>query len=124
MSSAQLCDLLFRKENLYTNNYQCFVVFIICVFGAFVYWSYCAMLVSYLTVTDNELPINTLDDILRNKGYCIILGNGSVTNDYFFEADLDTNPVAYNILQQGRVIVIILKNTCIRILKLYCEVKT
>jgi len=89
-----------------------------------VYWSYCAMLVSYLTVTDNELPINTLDDILRNKGYCIILGNGSVTNDYFFEADLDTNPVAYNILQQGRVIVIILKNTCIRILKLYCEVKT
>ena len=87
------------------NNQQNFghraIVFTICVFGAFVYWSYCAMLVSYLTVTDNKLPINTLDDILRNKGYCIILGNGSVTNDYFFEADLDTNPVAYNILQQG-----------------------
>ena len=77
------------------------IVFIICVFGAFVYWSYCAVLVSYLTITDNELPINTLEDILRNKGYFIILRKGSVTNDYFYEADLETNPVAHDILQQG-----------------------
>jgi len=84
------------------------VVFIICVFGAFVYWSYCAVLVSYLTITDNELPINNLEDILRNNGYFIILRKGFVTTDYFTDADLEDNPVAYHIFQQG------LKNNCHR----------
>ena len=82
------------------------IVFIICVFGAFVYWSYCAVLVSYLTVIDNELPINTLEDILRNKGYSMILRKRTTIADYFSEADLETNPVAYNILQEG------LRNNC------------
>ena len=82
------------------------IIFVICVFGAFVYWSYCAVLVSYLTVMDDALPINTVEDILRKTGYCVILRKSSVTTEYFDEADLDTNAVAYNILKQG------LRNVC------------
>ena len=75
------------------------IILIICVFGAYVYWSYSAVLVSYLTVVDNELPINNLEDVVAKNGYFIILRNGSITNDYFEEAQHDTNPVAYQIYQ-------------------------
>ena len=75
------------------------IILIICVFGAYVYWSYSAVLVSYLTVVDNELPINNLEDVVAKNGYFIILRNGSITNDYFEEAQQDTNPVAYQIHQ-------------------------
>ena len=75
------------------------IIFYICVFGAYIYWSYSAVLVSYLTVVDNELPINNLEDVAAKNGYFIILRNGSITNDYFEEAQQDTNPVAYQIYQ-------------------------
>jgi len=77
------------------------IIFTICIFGGLVYWSYCAVLVSYLTVIDNNLPVNNLEDILIKKGYSIILRNGSITNDYFSEAEMDTHPVAHNIFRQG-----------------------
>jgi hypothetical protein len=77
------------------------IVLTICIFGGLVYWSYCAVLVSYLTVIDNNLPINNLEDILVKKGYSIILRNGSITNDYFSEAEIDTQPVAHNLFHQG-----------------------
>ena len=75
------------------------IILYICVFGAYIYWSYSAVLVSYLTVVDNELPINNLEDVVAKNGYIIILRNGSITNDYFEEAQHDTNPVAYQIFQ-------------------------
>ena len=75
------------------------IILYICVFGAYIYWSYSAVLVSYLTVVDNELPINNLEDVAAKNGYFIILRNGSITNDYFEEAQQDINPVAYQIYQ-------------------------
>ena len=46
---------------------------------------------------DNELPINSLEDISAKNGYFVVLRKSSITNDYFEEAEYDTNPVAYQI---------------------------
>ena len=86
-------------DNDYKKISQKVIIVIICFFGALVYWSYCAVLVSYLTVVDNVLPINDLEDIVAKKSYFILLRKGSITNDYFEEAQFDTNPVAFQIYQ-------------------------
>ena len=45
--------------------------FSICLFGAIVYWSYNAILVSLLTVDFFVLPIQTLNDLLVKDQVCL-----------------------------------------------------
>ena len=100
--AAVICSIgtLSLDNNQNTTGHRV-LVFTICIFGGLIYWSYCAVLVSYLTVIDNDLPVNNLDDILTKTGYSIILRNGSITNDYFSGAEIATHPVAHKIFNQG-----------------------
>ena len=77
------------------------VIFIICVFGACVFWSYNAVLVSLLTVSSSKLPINSLDDLYKqvDNGYTLMLMTGTAAYNYFDKARLDTNPDAWKIYQ-------------------------
>ena len=75
-------------------------IFFICLFGSLVYWSYCAVLVSLLTVSDNRLPINSLEDLLGHKDYTLYYMEGTVAYNYFSQARAETNTVAYHIFQE------------------------
>ena len=76
------------------------IIFFICLFGTLVYWSYCAVLVSLLTVSDNPLTINKLDDMLGKTDYTLYYMTGTAAYNYFSEATEETNPVAYGIFQE------------------------
>ena len=74
------------------------IIFFICLFGALVYWSYCAVLVSLLTVSHNPLTINKLEDMQgHSKTHSLYYLKGTAAYNYFSQATPDTNPVAYDI---------------------------
>lgn len=75
----------------------------ICVFGSLVYWSYCAILVSLLTVSNNPLTVNRLDDMIGNAHFKLIYQEGTVAYSYFSKADEDTNEVAARIYKEYRM---------------------
>ena len=85
-------------NNVEKLSYRIIVLFT-CIFGALVYWSYCAVLVALLTVSNNRLPINKLGDVLNNSGYSLVLMSGTAAYNYFSKATIETNPVAYEIFQ-------------------------
>ena len=76
------------------------IIFFICLFGTLVYWSYCAVLVSLLTVSDNHLTINNLKDMLGTKDYTLYYLTGTAAYNYFSKATYETNPVAYDIFKE------------------------
>ena len=72
----------------------------ICVFGSLVYWSYCAILVSLLTVSNNPLTVNRLEDMLDKSQFQLIYQEGTVAYNYFSKANRDTNWVAAGIFKE------------------------
>ena len=75
----------------------------ICVFGSLVYWSYCAILVSLLTVSNNPLTVNRLEDMLDNNQFTLIYQEGTVAYNYFSKANYDTNEAAVRIFEEYRM---------------------
>ena len=45
------------------------LILTVCLYGAFIYWSYNAGLVSLLTVENFHWPIKSLDDIVKDDSY-------------------------------------------------------
>ena len=45
------------------------LVFTTCLFGAFIFWTYNAGLVSHLTVDKIEWPIKSLQDVVNDNSY-------------------------------------------------------
>ena len=76
------------------------IIFSICAFGTLVYWSYCAILTSLLTVSDTPLTINKLDDMLGHSQYKLYYLTGTSEINYFSEATKVTNPVAAQIYEE------------------------
>ena len=73
-----------------------------CLFGALVYWSYNAILVSLLTVDSFILPIGSLEEYLLKSGdYQIASVKGTAVEQYFSEATPTTNPIAYEIFEKS-----------------------
>ena len=91
--------ILTIDNNIKSLSYR-IIVFFVCLVGAVVYWSYCATLVSRLSVSNRKLPINNLEDLLSNKEYYLLILNGSMTYNYFSEATYKANPVAYTMFQE------------------------
>ena len=76
------------------------IIFSVCFFGSLVYWSYCAVLTSLLTVSDTPLTINKLDDILGHSRYELYYMTGTAAYNYFSKANKTTNPVAYDVYKE------------------------
>ena len=76
------------------------IIFSVCLFGTFVYWSYCAVLTSLLTISDTPLKINKLDDILGHGQYKLYYQTGTAAFNYFSKANELTNPVASQIYDE------------------------
>ena len=76
------------------------IIFSVCFFGTLVYWSYCAVLTSLLTVSDTPLTINKLEDIEGHKRYKLYYQTGTAAFNYFSQANELTNPVAYQIYKE------------------------
>ena len=72
----------------------------ICVFGALVYWSFCAVLTSLLAVSENPLTINTLSDLLEDRPYTLYYVKGTAAYNYFSEATEQTNRNGYNLFRE------------------------
>ena len=62
--------------------------------GALVYWAYNAGLVSLLTVEHFNLPVRSLNDIVANPSYKVVLQSGTAYVNYFKLATAKTNPNA------------------------------
>ena len=71
-------------------------IFIItlCIFGYINLVFYEAGLTSSLTVKNADIPIKTLDDLLSNRDYRLIVTRGSSDEAYFSEATKSTDPMA------------------------------
>ena len=52
------------------------LILTVCLYGAFIYWSYNAGLVSLLTVENFHWPIKSLDDIVKDDSYRYFLRRG------------------------------------------------
>ena len=76
------------------------IIFSVCFFGTLVYWSYCAVLTSLLTVSDRPLTIDKLDDIVGHKRYKLYIQKGTAAFNYFSQANELTNPAAYQIYKE------------------------
>ena len=76
------------------------IIFSICVFGSLMYWSYCAVLTSLLTISDTPLTINKLDDMLGHSQYKLYYLTRSPAFNYFSKANKQTNPVASQIYEE------------------------
>ena len=76
------------------------IILVICFFGSLVYWSYCAILVALLTVSDIPLTINKLDDMLDRNQFTLYYMEGTASYNYFSQATRDTNAVAAEIFKQ------------------------
>ena len=76
------------------------IIFSVCFFGTLVYWSYCAVLTSLLTVSDTPLTINKLEDIEGHKRYKLYYQTGTAAFNYFSQANELTNPAAYRIYKE------------------------
>ena len=64
------------------------------------YWSYCAVLTSHLTISDTPLTINKLDDMLGHSQYKLYYMTGSAAVNYFSKANQFTDPVASQIYEE------------------------
>ena len=76
------------------------IIFSICFFGTLVYWSYCAVLTSLLTISDTPLTINKLDDMLGYSQFKLYYHNGTSAFNYFSKANKFTNPIASQIYEE------------------------
>ena len=65
-----------------------------CLFGAIMYWSYNAILVSLLTVDFYTLPIQNLHDLAVNSQYQILVDKGTAFAQYFEKATPSLNAEA------------------------------
>ena len=79
------------------------IILVICFFGSLVYWSYCAILVALLTVSDIPLTINKLEDMLDRSQFSLYYMEGTASYNYFSQATPDTNAVAAEIFRQYRM---------------------
>ncbi len=62
----------------------------VCLFGAIIYWSYNAILVSLLTVDTHVLPINGFDDLLAGANdYQLILKEGTAYTQFFSDVSIN-----------------------------------
>ena len=76
------------------------IIISICFFGALVYWSYCAVLTSLLTISDTPLTINKLEDIKGHRQYKLYYQTGTAAFNYFSNAKHSSNPVAFDIYKE------------------------
>ena len=79
------------------------IILVICFFGSLVYWSYCAILVALLTVSDIPLTINKLDDMLDRSQFKLYYIEGTASYNYFSKATSETNEVAKKIFEQYKM---------------------
>ena len=79
------------------------IILVICVFGSLVYWSYCAVLVSLLTVSENHLTIDKLEDMVGHSQFKLYYQTGTASYNYFSKAHDDTNRVAAQIFKEYRM---------------------
>ena len=73
------------------------LLFTMCIFGAVVYWSYNAFLVSILAVESYALPIQSLEDLLIKRDYQLMTNIPTALGHYFSQASQKGNPTAYKI---------------------------
>ena len=76
------------------------IVLFICFFGTMIYWSYCAVLTSHLTVSSTKLTINNLEDLLGQRQYTLYYLEGSAGYSYFSRATERENRVAFLVFQE------------------------
>ena len=55
---------------------------------------------SLLTVTDNPLGIERLQDLINKSGYSLMLQHGTAAYNYFSEANWETNPEATEVYKK------------------------
>ena len=79
---------------------QRMLILSICVFGSLVYWSYCAILVSLLTVSNNPLTVNRLEDMIGNAKFKLIYQEDTAAYMFFSKATEDTNQAAARIFTE------------------------
>ena len=75
-------------------------IFSVCFFGTLVYWSYCAVLTSLLTISDTPLTINKLEDILGHGQYKLYYQTGTAAFNYFSKANNLSNPTAFQVYNE------------------------
>ena len=76
------------------------IIFSVCIFGTLVYWSYCALLSSFLTISDQPLKINRLEDIRGHGEFKLYYRSGSALFNYFSEANNLTNAVQFEVYNE------------------------
>ena len=59
------------------------LILTVCLYGAFIYWSYNAGLVSLLTVENFHWPIKSLDDIVKDDSYRYFLRRREIVYSSF-----------------------------------------
>ncbi|TRY78616.1 hypothetical protein TCAL_12146, partial [Tigriopus californicus] len=66
-----------------------------CIFGALVYWSYNAILVSLLAIDKYNIPIKSLEDLLTNGRFRPMVLKDTAYSAYFTDSSHTQNKVAY-----------------------------
>ncbi len=73
------------------------LIFVICFWGALNFWTYNAGLVSFLTVEIFKPPINSLEDLLKQDNYQIMVVGSTSHEGYFKDTSKAADPVAYQL---------------------------
>ena len=81
----------------YNNTSAKLFILTFCLFGYVNLAVYQAGLTSSLTVQNTNMPIKSLDDLLSNRDYRLIVTRGSSDEAYFSEATETTDPTAKQI---------------------------
>ena len=76
------------------------LVLTILLTGTVLYWSFNAGLVSQLSVQVTSYPIKSLDDLVTNTDYKLIIEGGSAYVDYFQQATPESNRVSFELWQK------------------------
>ena len=81
------------------------VMLVICFFGMLNYFVYNAGMISFLMVQESELPINTLQDILDNPQYQLLVSRGTSDKSYFTSSNYELHKkLLSKINQEGGLI--------------------
>ena len=87
-----LCALSVPESPQMISSRTVFLSF--CVFGAVVYWSYNAVLVSLLAIDNFALPVKSLGDLLIKTNYHLIVPKDTSYEAYFTDATKSrTDPI-------------------------------
>ncbi len=82
----------------------------VCLFGAMIYWSFNAILVSLLTVDLFVLPVNDFEELLQKPNYKLVLIQGDAFAQFFSMANTPTIEDVYDEQIRGNADAFIMDN--------------